>query len=193
MKNVLLALLVFVLGFLVFVQTRPDTFHVERSASIAAPPDSLYAMMTDFHRWDGWSPWAKLDPAMKTDYSGPESGVGASYHWTGNDKVGEGRMTLTEVQAPSHVGIRLEFIKPFAGVSTTNFALAPDAGGTRVTWSMDGKSNFIAKAMCIFTPMDKMIGPDFERGLGNLKREGEAAASAPAAPADSSTAPAGKS
>jgi Tfp pilus assembly protein PilV len=186
MKNVLVTLVVLVLGLLAFIASRPSTYHVERSASIAAPADSVYARMADFHRWNDWSPWAKLDPAMKTDYSGAESGTGAVYHWTGNDKVGEGRMTLTEAEAPNRIAIRLEFIKPFASVSATTFTLSPEAGGTHVVWAMDGHHNFISKAMCLVTSMDKMLGPDFEKGLATLKSTSEMSA-APAAP-DSSAA-----
>jgi hypothetical protein len=188
MKKVLLVLVVLVLGFLGFVASRPNTFHIERSTVIAAPADSVYAHIVDFHRWDDWSPWAHLDPSMKADFSGPAAGPGSAYHWAGNDKVGEGRMTVADVEPGRKVGIQLEFIKPFASRNTATFTLAPDAAGTHVTWAMDGPMNFVSKAMCIFMPMDKMIGPDFEKGLAALKHAGESAstATAAAAPADSS-------
>jgi len=186
MKNVLVALLVIVLLLVGFIATRPSSYHVERSTSIAAAPAAAYALVSDFHRWDAWSPWAKIDPKMKADFGGPESGTGATYHWVGNDKVGEGRMTITNATAPSDVDIKLEFVKPFASTCDTKFVIAPAGTGSKVTWSMDGKSNFMAKAMTVFMgPMDKMIGPDFEKGLGSMKT---AAESAPAATADSSAA-----
>jgi uncharacterized protein YndB with AHSA1/START domain len=192
MKNVLVTLVVLVLGLVAFIASRPGTYHVERSASIAAPPESLYARMADFHLWNDWSPWAKLDPAMKTDYSGAESGTGAIYHWAGNDKVGEGRMTLTEAEAPNKIVIKLEFLKPWQSVNTTMFTLAPEGAGTHVTWGIDGTNNFVSKAMCLFTSMDKMLGPDFERGLATLKHTSEPGAAAAAPAADSSAAPAAK-
>lgn len=186
MKKVLLFLVVVVAVLLVVIQSRPGTFHVERSATIAAPASVVYAQLSNFHAWHDWSPWEKLDPAMKTDFSGPESGVGASYHWVGNDKVGEGRMTIKEAQPDQKVGIALDFIKPFAANNDCSFTLSPEGAGTKVTWAMDGKQTFISKAMCMITPMDKMIGPDFERGLTSLGNVAvaNAAAAVPAAPAD---------
>jgi len=158
--------------------TRPDQFKVERSVSMAVPPEAAYAQVVDFHAWERWSPWAKLDPTMKATYSGAPSGVGASYHWVGDDKVGEGRMTITEVAPPSRVAIRLEFLKPFAATNDTAFAFAPEGAGTRVTWTMSGKNEFLGKVMSLFVNMDQMIGRDFEKGLAQL-----AAASATGAPA----------
>ncbi len=178
MKNVLIVLVVLVVALAAFVASRPAAYQVERSATIPAPPDSLYARIVDLHRWDAWSPWARLDPAMKSDYSGATSGPGASYHWSGSDKVGEGRMTVTDAQAPGRVAIRLEFIKPFASVCTTTFRLAPDPAGTRVTWAMDGTNGFVGKAMGLVMNMDKTVGPDFEHGLAGLARDAAAPAHA---------------
>lgn len=189
MKNLLIVVLVVVVGLALFINSRPSTYSVSRSATIAAPADSVFAQLNDFHRWNDWSPWAKLDPQMKTDYSGSEAGTGAAYHWVGDKKVGEGRMTITESQPPARVVIRLEFIKPFADVCTTTFTVEPEGDASKVTWTMAGASNFISKAMCLFTSMDKMIGPDFERGLGQLKTLAEAAPAAAAAP-DSGASPA---
>lgn len=169
MKKVLIGLVVLLGGFSAFVTTRPDDYKVERTATMAAPPELVFAQVSDFHNWAAWSPWDKLDPAMKKDFSGADKGVGASYHWVGNDKVGEGRMTITDATASSQVGIKLEFMKPFESTSTTTFTLAPAAEGTKFTWSMAGKNNFVSKAMGVFASMDSMIGKDFEAGLANLK------------------------
>ena len=187
MKNVLVALLVIVVLLVGFIATRPSTYHVERSMSMSAPPATTYALISDFHRWGGWSPWDKIDPAMKKEYGGAEAGSGATYHWVGNAKVGEGRMTITKATARSDVDIKLEFLKPYTATCDTKFAIAPEGAGSRVTWSMDGNANFMAKATSVFLgPMDKMIGPDFEKGLTSMKGLAE---SAPAAAADSSVAP----
>jgi hypothetical protein len=169
MKKILLVLAGFVLIFLGFVATRPSTYRVERSMIVPAPAARPYQMVVDFHRWDGWSPWARLDPKMTTDYSGPPSGVGAVYHWKGDDKVGEGRMTITGAVEDKLVQIKLEFLKPWEQTSLTEFTFAPDPGGTRVTWSMSGTHDFVGKLFAIFMDMDKMVGPDFERGLNALK------------------------
>ena len=168
MKKLLLLLLVVVAGFVTYVITRPDTFHVERSATIAASPEIVFARINDLHAWADWSPWEKLDPAMQRTYEGPESGPGAAYRWAGNDKVGKGKMTITEATRPTHVGIRLEFLEPFQATNQSTFALAPEGAGTKVTWSMNGQNNFVAKAFSVFMNMDQTVGGDFEKGLVNL-------------------------
>ena len=181
--KVLVAVAAVVAILAIAVATRPAQYRVERSAVVAAPPAVVYAQIADFHRWEGWSPWARLDPAMKTDYQGPASGKGASYHWAGNAKVGEGRMTITGEKPGEEVAIRLEFLKPWAQVSTTTFALAPEGSGTRVTWTMYGDSDLVGKAMSLVKDFDKMVGPDFERGLSALKALAEAEAVRAAGPA----------
>ena len=190
MKKVLLFLLVAVVLFLGYAWTRPDTFRVERSASIAAPADIVYARVANFRAWESWSPWEKLDPAMKREFGGTDGQVGSTYSWVGNKEVGEGRMTLTEATPNSKVGIKLEFLKPFASTSTTVFALAPETDGTRVTWTMDGNHNLMSKVMCVFMDMDKMVGGDFEKGLAALKDQSQAAAAAAPPPVVPEAAPA---
>jgi hypothetical protein len=191
LKKILLVLLVVVVGFLAYVATRPDEFRVERSATIAAPASAVYPQIADFRAWEAWSPWEKLDPAMKREFGGAAGEPGSTYSWVGNSDVGSGKMTLVEAAPSSKVGIRLEFIEPFASTSTTTFALAPEGDGTRVTWTMDGRHNFVSKAMCVFMDMDKMVGGDFEKGLASLKSVGEAAAAAaPAEPATETAPPA---
>ena len=175
-RMVRIVVLVIVL-FLVYVNSRPSTFHVERSASIAAPADALFPRIANFHEWDAWSPWAKLDPKMKQEYGGVDGAVGSNYSWvSAMDKVGSGRMTLTEAQPSSKVAIKLEFLKPFQSTNVCSFSLSPEGAGTRVTWSLDGPANFMSKFMGLFMSMDKMIGPDFEKGLASLKQQNEVAA-----------------
>jgi hypothetical protein len=189
LKNILIVLVVLVLGFLGFVATRPNDYSVERSALISAPPEVVYAQVVDFHKWGAWSPWEHLDPDMKREIAGPESGTGATYAWAGNDKAGEGKMTITDATPAERVAIDLQFIKPWESTCATVFGMAPEGGGTRVNWTMSGKHNFISKAMCVFMPMDKMIGPDFERGLASLDSV-SAVIAATGAHADSMAAPA---
>jgi len=149
---------------------QPDTYTVVRTADIAAPPAEVFGLINDFHKWEGWSPWAKIDPQMKNTYSGPDSGTGASYYWIGNDEVGEGRMTITASQPTQAVKIKLEFLKPFASNAITDFTVSPAGAGSKVEWAMAGESSFITKAMClVMGGMDKMIGPDFEKGLTQMK------------------------
>jgi hypothetical protein len=180
MKNVLRVLLLIVVILCVVIWMQPDQFHVQRSVVINAPADSLVARVSDLHRWVDWAPWDKYDPQMKRMYEGAPSGVGASYHWAGNNKVGEGRMTVTDMTPGRKVGFKVEFIKPFAATNDANFDFAPEGNGTKVTWSIQGHENFVGKAMCMIMNPDKMIGPDFEEGLAKLKKVSEAGA-APAA------------
>jgi hypothetical protein len=155
--------------FLVVVALQPAEFQVVRQASISAPPAAIFSEVNDFHRWNAWSPWAKLDPAMKQTHEGAASGQGAVYSWAGNSDVGEGRMTITESRPNELVRIKLDFLKPFEATNTTDFTFKPQGNQTLVTWTMAGEKNFISKAMCLFVDMDKMVGADFEKGLAALK------------------------
>jgi hypothetical protein len=176
LKKILIALAVIVIVFAVIVALQPSEYRVARSATIAAPAPAVFAQVNDFHKWEAWSPWAKLDPAMKQTYEGALAGTGAVYTWSGNNQVGEGRMTLTESRPNEFVRIKLEFLKPFASTAASEFAFKPEGNQTAVTWSMAGKNNFMAKAFGLFMNMDKMIGGDFEKGLARMKSVVEAAA-----------------
>lgn len=148
---------------------QPSDFRIVRSATISAPPAVVFSQVNDFHKWEGWSPWAKMDPAAKNTFAGAPSGTGAIFEWAGNSKVGEGRMTLIESRPPDLIRIRLDVVKPFAGTNIAEFAFRPEGNQTVVAWSMSGKNNFIAGAVCLFVNMDKMVGGEFEKGLENLK------------------------
>jgi len=145
-------------------------FTVERSASIAAPPQTVYDLLVDFHKWPQWSPWEELDPGMERTHSGAEAGVGAKYAWSGNRKAGQGDMTITDAQAPSKVQIALNFVKPFKSSNTTMFTLTPEAGGTKVLWSMIGPRPLMMRIFGFVFNMDKMVGKDFEKGLAKLQQ-----------------------
>lgn len=151
-----------------------DTYHVERETKIAAAPADVFARVVDLQEWDHWSPWAALDPACEKTYTGDPGTVGSRYHWKGNRKVGEGQMTVTEVDAPNRVAIDLKFIKPFKSESVTEVVVSPDGDGSEVTWRMTGNHTWMSKIMGIFRSMDKMVGPDFEKGLSSLKKLAEA-------------------
>ncbi|WP_437537621.1 SRPBCC family protein [Sorangium sp. So ce726] len=179
LKRVGLGLVAVVLLFVIVVMTRPSTFRVERSATVAAPPEAVYAQVADFHAWARWSPWEGLDPALKRTYEGPAAGPGASYAWSGNDEVGEGKMTITGAEQPSNVTVRVEFIKPFEATNTALFTFVPAPSGTKVTWAMEGENGFLGKAFGMFMDMDKMVGADFEKGLGAMKQIVESKAAPP--------------
>jgi len=175
-KKILIGFIVVLALFAVVVSLRPSEFHVERSASISAPPAVVFEQVNDLHKWQAWSPWAKMDPAAKVSYEGPTAGTGAVFHWDGNKDVGAGSMTIVDSRPNELVRFNLEFLKPFKGTNTATFAFKPQGDQTKVTWSMDGKNNFIAKAIGLFMDCDKMIGGQFEKGLAEMKTISEAAA-----------------
>jgi uncharacterized protein YndB with AHSA1/START domain len=173
-RKTVIIIAILVAALLVIIATRPPVFRLERSTVIAAPPEQVFGHINDFHKWEAWSPWAKLDPNSKTTFEGPPNGKGAIFKWAGNNEVGEGRQEIIESEAPQRIVIRLEFIKPFKALNQTEFTLKPEAGGTQVTWAMSGKNNFMAKAVSLFMDCEKMVGPDFEKGLASLKTISEA-------------------
>lgn len=158
---------------LIYAATRPDDFVVRRETSVAAPAESVFDLVNDFHRWSAWSPYEKMDPAMKRAYSGKASGAGAVYEWTGNSKVGAGRMEIFNSASPSRIAIKLDFLKPFEGHNAAEFTMEPAGGATKVVWAMRGSKPFIMKVMSLFLDMDRLIGRDFERGLANIKQIAE--------------------
>lgn len=168
-KIIAIIIAVLVLAVLVFAATRPDTFRVERSLSIKAPPEKIFPHINDFHQWQAWSPWEKIDPAAKTAHSGTANGVGAAYEWNGNNEVGQGRMEIIESSPPAKLVLKIDFIKPFEGHNTIEFTLVPQGDATTVTQAMYGASPYLSKLMCLFFSMDKMVGSKYEEGLANLK------------------------
>ena len=168
-STVVVVIVVVVVALIAIAALRPDTFRVERSTVIAAPPEAVFALLDDFHRWSGWSPWEHKDPDMQRSHSGAERGVGAVYEWRGNRQVGEGRMQITASNAPSTLVVKLDFLKPFEAHNTAEFVLTGEGGSTSVSWANHGPCPFLSKLMGLFVSMDRMIGPDFETGLANLK------------------------
>ena len=173
LKKILIGVVVVLAVFAGVVATRPASFAVERSATIPTPPDTAFTQVNDFHAWAGWSPWEKLDPGMKKTFTGAATGAGSIYYWNGNDKVGEGRMTIVESRPAELVDIKVDFTRPFEGTNSSTFTLKPAGDGTAVTWSMGGHQNFFAKAMCLVMNGKKMIGDQLEDGLGKLKAVSE--------------------
>ena len=172
-KYIGIAVVVVIAAVLALAATRPDTFRVERSTTIKAPPEKVYALIDDFHQWQQWSPWERLDPAMKRTHGGPRKGKGALYGWEGNKEVGKGQMEITEATPSSRVVVKLDFLAPFEAHNTAEFVLVPQGDATTVTWAMFGPNLYIGKVMSVFASMDSLVGKDFERGLANLKAVAE--------------------
>lgn len=167
-KIILIAAAVVVVLFIVIVASRPSDFRITRTARIAAQVDVVFENVNDLHKWEAWSPWAKLDPNAKSTFSGPVAGPGASMAWDGNNKVGAGKMTITDSRPGESIRMNLEFLRPFKARNLAEFTFKAEGDQTVVTWSMAGKNNFICKAMGLFINCDKMVGGEFEKGLANL-------------------------
>ncbi len=136
-------------------------FSQTRSVEVSAPAPVVHSFLDNFHQWRLWSPWEEMDPAMERNFSGPDSGVGAHYDWSGNKKVGRGRMLITE-STPTRVVVDLEFLAPFKVKNTATFALTEVGSRTRVDWTMSGTRNAV---MAVLGPLmfDKAIAKDFDR------------------------------
>ena len=174
--KILIGLALLVVLLVVVIAVQPSEFRITRTATVAAPPSAVFAQVNDFHKWEAWSPWAKLDPAVRNTFEGAPAGPGAVFAWAGNNKVGEGRMTITESRPNELVRIKLEFMKPFAATNTAEFTFKPEGDRTAVTWSMFGHNNFMGKAVCLVMNMDKTLGGEFDKGLAAMKSVAEAAA-----------------
>jgi len=168
-KKITIAVVALLGALLIYAATQPDTFRIQRAASIKAPPERIFAVLNDFLRWESWSPWEKKDPAMKRTFSAVTSGKGAVYAWEGNRDVGQGRMEMAESVPPSKVAIKLDFVKPFETHNIVEFTLESQGDSTNVAWVMQGPMLYISKLITVFVNMDSMVGKDFEAGLANLK------------------------
>lgn len=173
LKLLLITAFVLLAALMVYVATRPASFRIQRSIRIAATRETLFSYVSDLHNFDAWSPWSPLDPAMRKTHSGAANGVGASYEWQGNNKVGHGRMEIIEATAPERVLIKLDFVKPFEAHNMAEYLLAERDGETEFTWAMYGPNNFLSKVMGLFFSMDRMVGAQFEQGLAALKAVAE--------------------
>ncbi len=180
MQKILVGLIATIGSFVALILLQPSDYRIARSMMISAPAQEVFAQIDDFHRWQAWSPWAERDPKAKVSFDGPASGKGAVFAWSGNNEVGEGRMTLMESQPGALVKIKTDFVRPFVGTSYSDFTLKPEGDGTTLTWSMAGQNDFIGKAICMFVSMDKVLGGEMEKGLAGIKRIAEAAMKKPA-------------
>lgn len=164
-----LVALVVIAGLLIIAASRPDSFRIQRALSIKASPERIFALINNFHEWEAWSPWEKVDPLLKRTYSGAPLGKGAVYEWNGNKSVGQGRMEIVDSSLPTKVVIKIDFVRPIEAHNTLEFKLAMQSDFTTVTQAMYGPSPFISKVMGLFFSMDKMVGQKFEEGLAAIK------------------------
>ena len=158
---------------LLYATTRPDTLRITRSTVIRASPETIFALINDFHYWVKWAPQDREDPTMTRSYGGAASGVGATSDWEGTGSAGKGRMSITESLASSKISVTVDFAKPFKAHNVNQFTLEPAGSSTKVIWTMEGTNVYITKVMSVFVNMDRMMGKHFEAGLDNLKMTAE--------------------
>lgn len=165
-----------VAALLIYAAMQSADFTVARSTTIAAPPEVVFAEVDDLRRWQDWSPWAKLDPHARAEFTGPEKGEGAAFVWSGNSRIGTGAMTIVESRPHERIRIRLDFLKPMRATNEALFSFQPDGAGTRVQWQMTGQNSFAGRLACTVMNMDKAVGGEFEKGLAAMKAKIERAA-----------------
>ena len=175
MMIILVVIVAAIAALLIYAATRPDTFTVSRSMAISAGPEKIFPILNDFTAWPSWSPYEKMDPAMQRTLGTITKGKGATYAWEGNGKVGAGNMELTASNPSSLIAIDLNMLKPMKANNKVTFTLTPNGSETTVTWAMQGNPPFAAKLLGVVMNMDKMVGGQFDEGLGNLKRVVEGA------------------
>lgn len=176
MLPILLALAFIAILFIVVIAGQSTDFSIARSATMSVSPEEIFPHVNDLHKWNAWSPWAKLDPKSQSIFEGPVSGTGSVMTWTGNNKVGEGKMTITESQPSKSIRLRLDFQKPMKATNIVEFTFSPEGSGTMVVWKMAGKNNCAGKIFGLFVNCEKLVGRQFEKGLATLKSLVEIAA-----------------
>lgn len=155
--------------FIVLIRSQPSNFRIVRSATITAPPEAVFDQVNNLRNWQEWSPWEELDPNAKKTYLGPMAGVGAGLTWSGNSRVGEGRMAIIQSRPNECVVFDLEFLKPFRANKVAEFNFTPRGNQTLVRWSVSGENDFLGKLTNLFINCEKTIGVKFEKGLAHLK------------------------
>lgn len=173
LKILALMVVLSIVALLLYAATKPDTFLVQRSASIKAPAEKIFPLINDLRSFNRWNPYEKKDPGIQGRYSGPSSGQGAAYAFEGNKEVGKGSIEIIEAMPPRKVTMKLNMLEPFEARNIVEFTVQPAGETTQVTWAMHGPSPFVAKLIGTFVNMDRMIGKDFEAGLANLKQVAE--------------------
>jgi uncharacterized protein YndB with AHSA1/START domain len=168
-KKIAFVIAILIAAVLAYAATKPDSFRIERTTTIKAPPERIFTLINDFRQWEAWSPWERIDPSIKRTYSGAASGKGAVYAWEGDRNIGKGRMEIIESSPPSRVVLRLDFSEPFEAHNEVLFKLEPRGDAIAVTQAMYGPSPYMSKVMGIFFDMDKMVGEKYEEGLASIK------------------------
>jgi uncharacterized protein YndB with AHSA1/START domain len=172
LETALIVLALAIIATLLLAMRKADTFRVARSTRINVPPEKIFPLINDLRAMNTWNTFSLRDPASKTSYGGPASGVGAQHSFDG-PKSGGGTIEITDSDAPSRVVMRLQMTKPIKADNTVSFTLARTGMGSGpaadVTWAMEGHSPFLIKVMTLFFNHDAMMHSAFDEGLANLK------------------------
>lgn len=162
----LLIMIILIAGF--FISPK---YHFEKSIVINAPKEEIWKNISTFSNFEKWDPWSIQDPNIRKSISGTDGTPGATYSWTGNDDVGAGSQTFTEITPYDHININLEFKEPFEKKAAVKYTLLPESNGVKVTWSFDTEFGYPWNAVSsLFMNLDKRMNKDFSTGLANLKK-----------------------
>ncbi len=172
---VFLIIIVLVALVLTYAARQPNSFRIERSLTIHAGPEKLFPLINDFHYWETWSPWEKIDSNIKRSYDGPQQGKHAIYQWEGMGRAGAGRMEILASLPYRKIIVQLDLYKPKPALNYAEFSFDLLGTSTIVSWAMFGPAPYPYKLMSLFLNMDRILGLEFEKGLDNLKQLVEAA------------------
>ena len=168
LKYILFIVLIAIIGTVIYIEVQPNDFAFSRSRTIDAPTEVVFNQVNDFKNWPRFSPWIEQEPNATLTYGEKTAGVDASYGWNG-DILGEGRMETLAVEDNKSINQHITFIKPFESESDINWTFESTPEGTKVTWGMKGKQDFMTKMYTVFAgSIEDMTAPDFDRGLFKL-------------------------
>lgn len=170
LKKIFLVLAVVVLALCIYAALQPAVFTIARSISIQATPEEIFPHINNSKKANDWMPWKDIDKEVMMVEMGPEEGIGSGSKWDSKGQMGTGQAVVVESIPNQKVVTQLTYTKPMAMTQLATVSLSGnEGGGTTVRWEVTGENSFMARLMCIFMNMDKVVGEQFEKGLTNLK------------------------
>ena len=165
---VILLFIAFVLIAGLFIKKE---YHFERSVTINAPKEEIWKNISTFSNYQKWDPFGAHDPNLQKTITGTDGTLGAKYSWKGNDEVGQGNMTYTEIKPYDHININLVLNNGFESKAIAIYTLKEEGNAYKLTWTFDTKMPYPMNAISnLFFDMDKMMDKEFSSGLTNLKK-----------------------
>jgi hypothetical protein len=146
-------------------------YSIEREVTIQRPLEEVFGYIKYLKNQDNFSVWAKIDPNMKKEYTGTDGTVGFVSAWDSENKdAGKGEQKIVNLIENKQIDYELHFIKPFESTDQAYMTTAAvNDSVTTVKWGMKGEMKYPMNMMLLFMDMEKMLAPDFENGLSNLK------------------------